>query len=196
MLCNVCFLYRNSFFERTIQKKPQRSHTLIKRRQRKQREPAANEEYTEEDDGGVDRTEGWEVAEEVEQPDTGLDSAYEEEEEEERSGGGEVDAEEDGERERWEEEEEERRRDEWERRRMEMERGRLGGHVEEEGEEGGASYPSHFYPKVPSLVTNQSLVRAARRTNDTICLLTQTGPTRGARRPRRKGAPIIVLLPQ
>lgn len=94
----------------------------------------------------------------MEEPDTGLDAAYEEEELEERSGDDELDAEEDGEGERWEEEE--RRREEWERRRMEMERGRLGGHMEEEEmeEEGRASYPSHFYLKVPSLVSSQPLV--------------------------------------
>lgn len=140
--------------------------------------------------------EGWEAAEEVEEPDTGLDSTYEEEEEE-RSGDDEMDAEEDGERERLEQEERRREeeekkqweREEWERRRMEMERERLGGHMEEE--EGGASYPSHFYLKVPSLVSHWSEQLTAQHQRSALPSY-PTGSTGGARRAWREGAHIIL----
>lgn len=172
---------------------------MNKRRQRKQREPdndADNQKYREEDDGGVDGTEGLEAGEEVKETDASLDTAYEEEEE--RSGDDELEAQEDDERERGEEEEEkqgereeeeERQREEWERRRMEMERGRLGGHREEE--EGGASYPypPHFYLKVPSLVTRWShQQKHEARYKRQVPPSHLTGSTGGARRAWSKGA--------
>lgn len=136
----------------TFQRKNRNGPQPSRRRLREQRELAGELEYREEDDGGVATSERW--TEEVEESHTGLEEV---EKEEERSGDDGQDAEEDGERERWQEEEEQRQREEWERRRMEMERGRLGGHIEEEEEEGRATYPSHFYPKVASLASSRSI---------------------------------------
>lgn len=185
---------------------------MNKRRQRKQREPDNdddNQKYWEEDNGGVDGTEGWEEVAEVAEPDAGLDSTYEEEEDE-RSGDDELEAEEDDERERGEEEERsrekekereeeerQRQREEWERRRMEMERGRLGGHGEEEEGRASYPYPPHFYLKVPSLVTSWSHQRKHEAQYKRSALPSPlAGSTGGARRARNKGADTFPHLPQ